>query len=172
MSVVMTIQNEDLLLVDSAVVKFESVSGAILSRNRKCEVMGFGRWKERTIWPLDYLRPVKETKVFGIIIANSFKHMLRRNWEIRVEKFEKSLLSWNGRCLESIYQRIDILKMFAYSRLYYLASILPLPQWTAKHIEKVVGKFIWAGSGKILRVQLDEMKLITCRSGRMWFTMY
>ena len=52
-----------------------------------------------------------------------------------------------------------IVKTFAFSRLYYLASILPLPQWTAKQIDSAVGKFIWAASGKIFRVHSDEMKL-------------
>jgi len=52
-----------------------------------------------------------------------------------------------------------IVKTFAFSRLYYLASILPLPQWTAKQIDSAVGKIIWAASGKIFRLHSDEMKL-------------
>ena len=116
-------------------------------------------------WPLEFLRPVKETKVFGIIIANCYRHMLKRNWDTRFEKLEKILFSWNGRHLDSIYQRVEIVNTFAMSRIFYLASILPIPQGMVKRIEKSVGKFIWTASGKILRVQLDEMKLSAVKGG-------
>ena len=162
---VMTSKEEDLYVIDAAVKKFESFSGAILSRNRKCEILGLGQWKGKTRWPLHYLRPVEETKVFGIFISNSYRQMLKRNWEERVKKFENVLLSWNGRHFESIYQRVEIVKTFALSRLYYLASILPLPQTTATRIEKGIGKFIWSASGKILRVKMEEMKLPVDKGG-------
>ena len=83
-------------------------------------------------WPLNYLRVVQETKVFGIIIMNSFKSLLGRNWQVRFRKFEQLLISWNGRHFDSIFQRIEVVKTFAMSRLYYLSSILPLPKCTAK----------------------------------------
>ena len=156
---VMTKSDSDLVLVNSAIEKFESISGAILSRNKKCEVLGFGRWKARKTWPLEYLRTVKETKVFGIIVSNSYRHMLKRNWDTRYEKLEQTLFSWGGRLLNSIYQRIEVVKIFALSRINYVASILPLPKSTADRIEKVIGKFIWTASGKILRVKIDELKL-------------
>ena len=162
---VMTSKEEDLLVIDAAVVKFESISGAILSRNRKCEILGMGQWKTRTEWPLNYLKSVNETKVFGIFISNSYRHMLRRNWDVRVKKFENVLLSWKGRNLDSLYQRIEIVKTFALSRLYYLSSILPLPQFAANSIEKGIGNFIWSATGKILRVKMEEMKLPAEKGG-------
>ena len=36
---------EDLVKVDDAVIKFEQMSGAVLSRNFKCKVLGLGSWK-------------------------------------------------------------------------------------------------------------------------------
>ena len=156
---VMTCRDSDIMLIDQCVTKFEAVSGSILSRNKKCEIVGFGRWKARVDWPLNYLRVVQETKVFGIIIMNSFKSLLRRNWQVRFSKFEQLLISWNGRHFDSIFQRIEVVKTFAMSRLYYLSSILPLPKGTAKLIEAAVGKFIWSCSGKILRVPIEVLKL-------------
>ena len=44
---VMTNKLDDLEIVDEAVRKFEKVSGAILSRNRKCKIIGFGAWKDK-----------------------------------------------------------------------------------------------------------------------------
>ena len=58
-------ENEnDLMIIDTAVVNFEAVSGAILSRNNKCNIIGFGRWKDRDVWPLPYLASVSEIKDF------------------------------------------------------------------------------------------------------------
>ena len=51
-------------MLDSAVRKFEKVSGAILSRDKKCKILGFGTWKDRVDWPLDYLKTVQELKIF------------------------------------------------------------------------------------------------------------
>ena len=80
----------DLVVVDEAVRKFESFSGAILSRNKKCQIIGFGSWEDREIWPIKYLKTVKEIKVFGVFIMNSYKDLLKRNWSYRFEKFEQS----------------------------------------------------------------------------------
>ena len=139
---VITTKETDLLVVDEAVQKFEKVSGAILSRNRKCQIVGFGKWKDREVWPLQYIKAVKKIKVFRVIFMNSYRDMLSKNWSVRFQKFEAAIISWNGRILESIYQRIEIMKTFAMSRLYYLASILPLPQGISKKIDQVIGKFI------------------------------
>ena len=65
---VMTKHDADLIVVNDAVVKFEALSGAVLSRDKKCKVIGFGGWKNRDVWPLHY---VKEIKVFGIFVMDS-----------------------------------------------------------------------------------------------------
>ena len=107
---------------------------------------------------MQYVRTVKEIKVFGIFIMDSYQEMLRRNWSYRFDKFEQSILSWSPRALETIFQRVEVIRTFALSRVYYLASILPLPLVTAKSFEKMIGKFLWTSSGKVLRVSIDELK--------------
>ena len=145
---VVTGNDADLVVVDEAVKRFEALSGAILSRDKKCKVIGFGRWKNREDWPLHYLRVVKEIKVFGIFIMDSYKDMLKRNWTYRFSKFEQSILSWSGRFLETIFQRVEVIRTFALSRIFYLASILPIPEASVKDIERVMGKFCGQHQGK------------------------
>ena len=48
---ILTNSMSDFLVVDAAVRRFESVSGAILSRAKKCTVLGFGTWKNKDVWP-------------------------------------------------------------------------------------------------------------------------
>jgi hypothetical protein len=95
----------DLVVVNEAVKKFESLSGAILSRNKKCKIIGFGSWKNRVDWPLQYVTTVKEIKVFGVFIMDSYQELVKRNWSFRFSKFEQSILSWSSRALETIFQR-------------------------------------------------------------------
>jgi hypothetical protein len=75
---------------------------------------------------------VKEIKVFGVFIMNSYNDLLKRNWCYRFEKFEQSILSWSPRVLETIFQRVEVVRTFALSRIFYVASILPLPATIAR----------------------------------------
>ena len=59
---VLTDNNEDLVLVDEAILFFERVSGAILSRDKKCTIIGFGAWKDREVWPLPYVKKCQASK--------------------------------------------------------------------------------------------------------------
>ena len=50
------------------------------------------------------------------------------------------------------------MRIFALSRVYYVASVLPIKSSMVKKFESIMGKFIWHGSGRILRVALEELK--------------
>ena len=155
----------DLETVDNIVCKFEKVSGAILSRNQKCKVIGFCRWKSKHNWPLAYLKSATEVKVFGIIIENSVKNLIMRNWESRFSKLQATLISWSSRVLDTIIQRVDVVKIYAFSRIYYIASVLPLSKTMRERIDKLVGKFTWSMSGKILRVSRQDLCKVTLEGG-------
>ena len=58
----------DFIAVDNCVATFERVSGALLNRSSKSVVLGLGKWKDRELWPLPWLKSVKETKIFGFIL--------------------------------------------------------------------------------------------------------
>ena len=116
-------------------------------------------------WPLDYLKTVKEIKVFGIFLMDSYRSMVKRNWDYRFEKFQEVVNSWSPRILETLTQRVEVLRMFALSRVYYVASILPVRITMVRKFEKTMGKFIWTASGKLLRVPIDELKNETVKGG-------
>ena len=149
---------EDFKVVDNVVKRFEKVSGAILSRNKKCKVIGFGNWSGKVDWPLDWIKPVKSEKIFGIFICDSYDEMLRLNWEFRFKKFSNIICSWSLRVLDTLQERVDVIRMFGLSRVYYVASILPVTPNIVKKFESLMGKFIWSKSGRILRIALDEIK--------------
>ena len=148
----------DFFVVDEAVRKFEAVSGAILSRNKKCTVMGIGTWKDKVDWPLDYLVTVKEVKILGIYLSDSYRSIIQKNWDYRYKKFVDVIRSWSSRVLDTLAQRVEVVKVFALSKVYYVASVIPINLTMVKKFEKEIGNFIWNRSGKILRVKFEEIK--------------
>ena len=69
------------------------------------------------------------------------------------------------RSFDSLLERIEIVKTFTLSRIYYVASVLPLSKTLCKRIETIIGRFLWASSGKVLKVAIDELKLPLTRGG-------
>ena len=144
--------------VAAVIKKFEIVSGAILSRNKKCKVIGFGNWVEKEDWPLEWIKPVKSEKIFGIFICDSYSELLELNWSHRFKKFSNVIYSWSHRVLDTLQQRVEVIRVFGLSRVYYVASILPVKPEVVKKFESLIGKYLWNFSGRMLRVSIDEMK--------------
>ena len=119
---------QDLVRFDRIMRRFEETSGAILSRNEKSKVLGFGTWKDKVDWPEEvyWLKVVKQLKVFGFIICPTYQETVKKTWEKVVTGFEKVLHSWASRSLDTLSQRVDVAKTFALSKLYYVGQVLPL----------------------------------------------
>ena len=148
----------DFDVVEKVIGKFEKVSGAILSRNKKCKVIGFGNWVEKEDWPLDWVKPVKSEKIFGIFICDSYNEILELNWNHRFKKFSNMIYSWSRRVLDTLQQRVEVIRMFGLSRVYYVAAVLPMKPNVVKKFESLIGKYIWNFSGRVLRVAIDDLK--------------
>ena len=146
----------DLVIIDNIFTRFESVSGAILSRSWKSKVMGLGPWRNKLDWPLPWLRVEKELKIFGFQICPNYKQTLARCWEECFSGFHKVLMSWSSRQLETLVQRVEVLRLFSTSKLWYKASALPLPAKFAKQFESAMFRCLWVG--KLEKLKLDEVK--------------
>ena len=65
-------------------------------------------------------------------------------------------MSWSSRQLNTMVQRVKVLRLFATSKLWYKVSALPLPSSFSKKFDSLMGRFVWAG--KLERLQIDELK--------------
>ena len=140
------IQDEiDLIKVDEIFLKFEDMSGAILNRDFKTKIMGIGDWRGKDRWVLPWIKTVPSLKIFGIIFHPTYQEILEDNWEKTVLEFDKCLLAWKTRSLESIFQKVELLKTFAIPKLCYKALLLPLPGKVAQKLEEKMRSFIWRG---------------------------
>ena len=50
------------------------------------------------------------------------------------------------------------MNVFALSRIFYIASVLPLQKSFIKKVETSIGKFLWSSTGRLLRVSLADIK--------------
>ena len=153
----------DLIIINEVFSNFEKVSGAILSRSEKSKIMGLGPWRGKLDWPFQWLRVVKMIKIFGFQVTPDYKKTLESSWEICFSGFNKTIMSWSSRQLNTMVQRVEVLRSFATSKLWYKASALPLPVKFLKKFESLMGRFLWAG--KLEKLQLDEVKNLRSDGG-------
>ena len=146
----------DLSVIENTFLRFEAVSGAILSRSNKSKVMGLGPWRQKQDWPLPWLQVKNELKIFGFHFSASYKQTVESCWKECYTGFNKVLMSWSSRQLETLVQRVEVLRVFATSKLWYKASALPLPMKFAKQFESAMFRFLWIG--KLEKLKLDEIK--------------
>ena len=149
---------QDLVKFDEIMNMFEATSGAILSRNEKSKVLGIGSWKNKADWPqeVSWLKTEKQLKIFGFIICPTYQETVKNTWEKVIIGFEKVLYSWSSRTLNTLCQRVEVAKMFALSKLYYVAQVLPLPVKYRKRVEKNLSQFIFKGRHE--RMKLSEIE--------------
>ena len=110
------------------------------------------------VGPIAWLKPVRSIKIFGVFVCDSYSELLTLNWDLRFKKFSDAVMSWSSRILDTLQQRVEVIRVFALSRVYYISSILPIGSKMVKKFESLMGKFIWQRSGKVLRVALNELK--------------
>lgn len=155
---IMSNDTNDLIKFDNVMQKFEKTSGAILSRTKKSKLMGIGTWKGKVNCPneVKWMKVVDEMKIFGFIVCPTYQKTLEKTWETVVRGFVKVLFSWQSRQLETLSQRVEAAKVFALSKLYYVAQVLPLPTKHRKNVEKSLSKFIFQGRHE--RLKLSEIE--------------
>ena len=136
---------EDLLIVDEIFTKFEDLSGAILNRDYKTKIMGIGEWVGKVDWCLPWIKVEPSLRIFGIIFHPTYSEILEDNWKKAVEGFSDCVLGWKMRALDTIFQRVEVLKTFALPKLWYKAQLLPLPGKVASQLEEKIRNFVWQG---------------------------
>ena len=72
------------------------------------------------------------------------------NYKEILSKIKKLLQWWKQRDL-TLTGKIQLLKTFAMTKLTYVCSLMAVPNWVFKEVEKLVFDFIWKGKDKIKR---------------------
>ena len=82
--------------------------------------------------------------ILGVTIGNDREQSILHNWNDRVQSCISILRRWKSRRL-SFRGKALVVNSLVLSRLNYLVSILPVPDWVISSIRKAVTEFIWSG---------------------------
>ena len=135
--------------VQKVIDYFEYFGKASGSKLNKSKSMGlyFGKWKTRSDHPFG-ISWVKKMKIFGIFFGDISDTEI---WNPIYQKIVSSLNLYKSRNL-SLYGRSCIVNVMALSKLWYMCSVLCVPEKFIDLIEKEIFSFIW---GK------DKMELLS-----------
>ena len=137
--------DDDRYFVTTIFEKFESLSEAVSFRSEKRKVIGFGCWKDKVVWPLPWLKCVKQLKVYGFEILPSYTEMLKENYRVAIQNVRKAMIFFDLRFLNTINQRVDVLNIFVLPKFWYKCAVLLLPANVTSKIESIMIRFLRRG---------------------------
>lgn len=140
-------------LVQKEQHEYGRVSGAEINM-LKSSVLPLGNWLDTTA--NKWLPRVGRIKILGILFMRSFEEMCVANWNMVLNKVRQALWVQTARALD-VFQRVEFVNMFALSKVWYIAQILPTSKLMYKKFELLIGFFVW--NGYVYRVARDQLRL-------------
>ena len=120
---------------------FEQGSGSKLNL-AKSKGLWLGSWSGRQDPPISLDWSSTKIKVLGVFIgAGDLEEV---NWRPRIIAVDNVLSSWRQRQL-LFHGRALVINALALSRVWYVASLVHMPEWVLKELNTLVYKFFWKG---------------------------
>ena len=120
--------------------KFERGTGAKLNLS-KTKAMWLGAWRARPDTPLG-LSWVQKMKICGVWFSNGLVNVDPDNWLPRISKLESNINLWKCRSL-SLIRKVLVINILGASKFWFLAKVLPTPEWVISRFKKLVFPFLW-----------------------------
>ena len=122
--------------VFSTYEKIQRGTGSKLNLS-KCE----GLW-------LGVIASMPRFRSLGLLLKSQFLGFLlgmkEFHWRPHIEAVEKCLNSWRSRAL-SFSGKAVVSNALALSKVWYVASLVPMPPWALAELNSLVFKFFWSG---------------------------
>lgn len=119
---------------------FAKASGSKINLG-KCEGLWLGSWQHRSDAPVAINWTSAKIKVLGVYIGNW--DLDEANWRPRLDSVEKCLASWRSRSL-SYQGKALVTNALVLSRVWYLASLIHMPDWVLGELNSLAFKFFWS----------------------------
>ena len=120
------------------IYRYELATEAKLNR-AKTEAMWLGAWNSCSLNPHG-LRWVNKMKILGVRFGNMCADP--ENWLPRLSKLENNLNLWKTRSLSMIGKSL-IINVLGASKFWFLAKVLPIPEWVVIRFKKLIFNFLW-----------------------------
>ena len=98
-------------------------------------------------------KKVDIVKILGIHFSLNPEVAEEINYKEILSKIKKLLNWWKQRDL-TLIGKIHLVKTYAYSKLIYVSSLSPVPEWVFKEIDDICFDFLWRGKDKVKRSSL------------------
>ena len=121
--------------------QYELASGARVNVE-KSKGLWLGAWSGRTDAPVKLKWASDKLKSLGVYIGPG--NLDDDNWSPRIEAVSNTLNSWRQRSL-SLQGRLTVINALALSRIWYVGSLIPTPQWVINQLNSLVFSFFWKG---------------------------
>ena len=131
---------DDAKILINLLNEFEKVSGLKINEE-KIEAIWLGNAKQSTSKPLGIKWP-GVLKVLGIYVSYDTDKSIQKNLNEKIKKMKQKLTMWQRRNL-TIAGKILILKTFGLSQMLYFSSVLSVPEWALKEVNKTMYEFLW-----------------------------
>lgn len=120
---IISVSTQSIVETNSIFSRFERASGAKLNLEKTLSV-DIGDINGPNTLDVSWLRTENTVKILGIVFANSIRLMIKLNWDAMVNKFSHILWLHSIRSLP-LHEKVNLLNMFATSKVWYLSSVLP-----------------------------------------------
>ena len=97
---------------------------------------------------IDGIKFSNTIKYLGVYISTLRNEYLKTNWDDKIGKFQNLLDNWKSKKL-TIYSKVDVIKFFTLSKLFFTAQMLTTPDDIVPKVEKIIYNFIWEKKDKI-----------------------
>ena len=124
----------------STLKRYELGTGAKLNYS-KTEAMWLGAWRNCPDTPLG-LKWVTKMKILGVWYTNGLVNVDPDNWQSKLNKLETNLNLWKSRSLSFVGKAL-IINVLGASKFWFLARVLPTPEWVISRFKTLVFSFLW-----------------------------
>ena len=132
----------DLREANRLFTEFESVSNAKINRT-KTAILGLGKWRGRTRWPIEWLVPTSQVKILGASFSDTIDDTIRKNEEDVLQRVRGILAMARSRQL-TIHQRVYFVNTHVVSKVVHLLTTLPVRRVVFWKCQSLIYHFVWA----------------------------
>lgn len=118
-----------------------AASSGLRTNPEKCGALAAGGWRTDVRIAFPY---VTKLKVLGVTFQAVIKNTTRDNWA-SVLASVRGVLADNAMRALGLSQRARYVTMYALSKMWHVAQVLPVPKGVARDVVRAVGKFLWRG---------------------------
>lgn len=132
---------DDIVTTKLEIEMYSRVSGARINE-RKSKFLNLWGTEHMNI---PWAQKADNLKTLGLIIEKCPLKMVTKNWKAIIDSMQGLLIESTWRAV-SLIEKIKIINICIFSKVYYLAQLFPLPRLQAKKMMQLACRFIWKGN--------------------------